>query len=243
MTIHEFNDKYKDKKLVAKILTTEHEYKLFNSDPELYLDYRFSPTHLKNRIVCDKEKITTQTYLLYQNDIPVGLSTLVIEPRRSFEKTKGMKRRGENYKVIKFTELLDENTDFGIIRGWRVLKKHLRGQGIGLELRNLVTHQIEKMLKENPELNFAYWGKVAGILPEKQQEQITKYLNSKSIGDIVNLKDLEVEENLFGVSSEVSIPAFIGYVKDGYTYKQGYFFPKSYGPLFILENQQNILKS
>lgn len=106
-----------------------------------------------------------------------------------------------------------------------------------MDLRNLVTTQITKALEENQKLKFGLWGMVAGPLPINQQKTINKCIAQKNTEDPLDLKKLKIQENLMGTPKAESIPAFIGYIKDGYTYKSDYFFPKSYGSFFVLENQ------
>lgn len=245
MTTQEFNEKYKARNIEVRTLTTADEYDHFRSHFTLGFDFRVSPTDDNNNhlasflsgIACNEKLITTKTICLYQDGMPSGLSTLVVEPKSSFTQTKGMKRETNNsHMICLLTDALTEIPDFALIRGWRVIRAELKGLGIGYDLRELITTEIMDVESKYPQYSFGFWGMVQSALNEGEKKVISKVVGSLSPGQLVPDDNLAIDRRLIGLPNINSIPALIGYIKDGFHYKPGFTFPNSHGPFFVKNN-------
>jgi hypothetical protein len=72
---------------------------------------------------------------------------------------------------------------------------------------------------------------VVSSLRNEEKRYINELLRDKRVGELVSLTGIDTR--LIGVPSVNSLPALIGYVKDGYRCIDDYFFPQSFGALFI----------
>lgn len=245
MDREEFNKKHNDKGLEIKILSTEEQFKQFSEEFKFQLDYRvIEKDSKKDKIAsfykglnCNSSYTTTRSYLLYKNDLPVGVSTIIIEPKTSFKNIKCLKRlsTGDNrFRVCKFSNLLDEIPDFALIRGWRVISENLRGNGIGKDLRDLISEDMKRIIFENKNLKFGFWGSVASPFKNEEKRYLVDLVSKTNFDEIISPL---VEPRMIGTASFDSIPSLIGYVKDGYKFISNFSIPSSFGPLFILREK------
>jgi hypothetical protein len=118
----------------VRILTTTEEFDQFAKTPGLGLDYRVRIEDSKSELISsflsdftyNADFITTRTFILYKAKRPVGVSTVVIEPKASFRNLIGLRReksQANSFEVCRFSELISENREFAIIRGWRVIRE------------------------------------------------------------------------------------------------------------------------
>lgn len=145
-----------------------------------------------------------------------------------------MSNRDNRFLVCKFSDLLDQIPDFALIRGWRAINEDLRGNGIGKDLRNLISEDMKRIVFENINLKFGFWGSVASPFKNEEKRYLGNLLSKSNFGEIISPS---VETRMIGTASFCSIPSLIGYVKDGYKFISNFSIPSSFGPLFILREK------